>query len=297
MNPAKTITQRSGDYSGRGMLTAELLVAFVIVAIRIVADFSATPVPAGSGGSGNLVTKGNVLHPRGQYGPFPIAVALVLTFFALSFVAVGGGRRAKVAVILGGTIVLALGMKSVPEIEKITGTIGAIGTITVPKASGTESGLIAPAPAAAAGAGTGTGAGAGTPAGNSLSAANRAALSQHGLAAIADLSNAAFQQLKVGFTGNTTDSSAAAAAAIAEFNNPNTGITTRVTDLGKLAGDLLAGGLGLFSGQITSTSKPISLVPGVNQTQAGQGIGPVAPTTPIVTPGRVVPPGTPVVGR
>ena len=48
------------DYSGKGMLTGLLLIGFVIILIRIVADVEV---------SGDGSVKGNVLHPSGEYGP------------------------------------------------------------------------------------------------------------------------------------------------------------------------------------------------------------------------------------
>ena len=128
---ANKITQRSGTYSGKGMLTAELLACFVIVFIRIVADFSVDET------SGAVTT--NVLHNADTYGPFPIALGLIGAFFVLSFLAAGGGTKAKLAVIFGGLITLALGIKSVSEIEKIATELADIGSITVPTASGIES--------------------------------------------------------------------------------------------------------------------------------------------------------------
>jgi hypothetical protein len=125
------------------MLTAELLVLFVIVAIRIVADFSTTTTSETQSSSGNstsaTVTKGNVLHPSGQLGPLPILCGAVITWFVLSFVAMGGGLRAKLAVIMGAAIVITLGVKSIPEIEFAGGVIGKVGTVVVPPASGTGS--------------------------------------------------------------------------------------------------------------------------------------------------------------
>jgi hypothetical protein len=128
---ASTITRRSGTYSGKGMLTAELLACFVIVFIRIVADFTVDD------STGAVTT--NVLHNEDTYGPFPIALGLIGVFFLLSFLAAGGGTKAKLAVIFGGVITLALGLKSVSEIDKIANELANIGTITVPSPSGTES--------------------------------------------------------------------------------------------------------------------------------------------------------------
>jgi len=118
----------TGVYRGNGMLAAMLLVGFALVAVRLVADFEVQEDGA---------VKGNVLHPEGQYGPIAILAGLLASFFVLSFVAMGGGLRAKLAVIMGGTIILTLGVRSLPEIEKIGKTFGSIGQISVPPAGGT----------------------------------------------------------------------------------------------------------------------------------------------------------------
>ena len=124
---ASKVTQRSGTYSGKGMLTALLLAGFVIVAIRLVADYEIQ-----DDGS----AKGTVLHPQGQYGPIAICAGLIGSFFLLSLLAMGGGTRAKLAVIMGSAIVLTLGVKSYAEITHVGTTFGSIGKITVPAASG-----------------------------------------------------------------------------------------------------------------------------------------------------------------
>lgn len=128
---ASKVTQRKGTYSGKGMLTAELLAGFVIILIRIIADFTVDD------STGTLTS--NVLHNSSTYGPFPIAIGLIGVFFVLSFLAASGGNKAKLAVIFGGVVVLALGVKSVSEIDKIAGVIGNIGTYQVPAPSGQES--------------------------------------------------------------------------------------------------------------------------------------------------------------
>ena len=124
------ITQRSGSYSGKGILTAELLTGFVLVAIRLVGDYQIQ-----EGGA----VKGNIIHPQGQYGPIAILTGLIGSFFLLSFLAAAGGTRAKVAVIIGGCIVLTLGVNTYRggEITKLASTFGKIGTIAVPPAQGT----------------------------------------------------------------------------------------------------------------------------------------------------------------
>ena len=122
------VTQRSGAYSGKGTLAALLLVGFVIVAIRLVADAEVA--------DDGTTVKAKVLHPAGELGPIPILAALIATFFVLSFVAIGGGTRAKLAVILGGAVVLTLGVRSLNEIKFVGSTFGKIGTITAPTATG-----------------------------------------------------------------------------------------------------------------------------------------------------------------
>ena len=125
---ASAVTQRSGTYSGKGMLAAELVVGFALIAIRLVGDFTVQE---------DGTVKQNVLQPAKHYGPIAVLAGLLGSFFILSFVAAGGGTRAKLAVIFGGIIILSLGVNTLPEIEKISSTFGNIGTIKVPPPSGT----------------------------------------------------------------------------------------------------------------------------------------------------------------
>lgn len=125
---ARAVTTRSGTYSGKGTLAALLLAGFVIVAIRLVADAEVS--------DDGTTVKANVLHPQGELGPVPILAALIATFFVLSFVAIGGGLRAKLAVILGGAIVLTLGVRSLDEIKFAGSMFGKIGTVTAPAPAG-----------------------------------------------------------------------------------------------------------------------------------------------------------------
>lgn len=126
---ATAVTQRSGSYSGKGMLTTELLIGFVLVGVRIVADFEVQQ---------DGTAAGKVLHKQGQYGPLPILAGLIGSFFFLSFLAAAGGTKAKIAVILGGIIITTLGVESFSEITKIAQTLGTVGTVVVPGASGFE---------------------------------------------------------------------------------------------------------------------------------------------------------------
>lgn len=162
---ATAVTQRSGAYSGKGVLTAELLAGFVIVAIRVVADYEVQE---------DGTATGKVLHKDGQYGPLPILAGLIATFFALSFVAIGGGTRAKVAVLLGGAVVLTLGVRSLNEIKTAGTTFGNIGTITVPAAAGSEgSGASGTSTSTSTSTGSGSGSTGAAPSSNAFGAFQR----------------------------------------------------------------------------------------------------------------------------
>ncbi len=129
----------AAPYAGKGMLTAELLAGFVIIAIRIVANYEVQ-----EGGT----VKGTVLHPKGEYGPLTVFAGLIMTFFVLSFFAASGGLKAKLAVIMGGSIILTLAVKSYDEIRTVSTTIGSIGKIAVPDPSGQQESVLGTAPAA-----------------------------------------------------------------------------------------------------------------------------------------------------
>jgi hypothetical protein len=128
---AARVTERQGGYSGKRMLTAELLVGVGIVAIRAVADYEPTA-------DGTL--KGKIGHPKGQYGPLPILAGLILTFFVLSFLAASGGTKAKVAVIAGAIIDLTLLMRSADEFTTVADTFGKLGHARKPAGSWQTSG-------------------------------------------------------------------------------------------------------------------------------------------------------------
>lgn len=136
LQAARTVTERRA-YSGKHMLTAELLIGILIVAIRAVADYE----PQADG-----TIRGKVGHPDGQYGPLPILAGLIVTFFFLSFLAASGGLKAKLAVIAGGIIDLALLLKSGDEFTKVSGTWGTFGKAQVPPGDWQTSGTIAGEP-------------------------------------------------------------------------------------------------------------------------------------------------------
>lgn len=97
------------------LLTAQLLTGAVIVAIRAVGDYQLTD-------SGTA--RGTLNAPaNGGYGPFTILAGLIGSFFALSFLAAAGGRRAKAAVAFGFLIITVLMIKSMQEIEIVAGYI------------------------------------------------------------------------------------------------------------------------------------------------------------------------------
>jgi hypothetical protein len=107
---AGRVTGRSGGQPGTShLLAAELLTGAVIVAIRALGDYQLTD----SGTQrGTLNTPAN-----GGYGPFTVLAGLVGSFFALSFLAAGGGKRAKAATAAGALIILVLMIKSMDEIQ------------------------------------------------------------------------------------------------------------------------------------------------------------------------------------
>jgi hypothetical protein len=134
---AAVVTERRGGYSGRRMLTAELLIGIGIVAVRAVADYE----PQADG-----TLKGKVGHPKGQYGPLPILAGLIVTFFLLSFLAASGGTKARLAVIAGGIVDLALLMKSGDEFTRVADTFGKLGHARRPAGSWQSTGTAAGEP-------------------------------------------------------------------------------------------------------------------------------------------------------
>jgi hypothetical protein len=134
---AAKVTERGGGYSGKRMLTAELLAGIGIVALRAVADYE----PQANG-----TLKGKIGHPQGQYGPLPILAGLIVTFFVLSFLAASGGTKAKLAVIAGAIIDITLLMKSADEFTKVADTFGKLGHARRPAGSWQTSGTAAGEP-------------------------------------------------------------------------------------------------------------------------------------------------------
>ena len=107
------VTERRGGVGPKHVLTAELVAGLMIVLVRVVADYE----PQADG-----TVKGKIGHPKGQYGPLPIAAGLIGTFFFLSFFVAKGGRWATVANAFGALVIITLGVKSTDEFDKVAAT-------------------------------------------------------------------------------------------------------------------------------------------------------------------------------
>jgi hypothetical protein len=107
-----TVARAGVAHGGQHALMAEFLLFCAIVAMRAIADY----VPQDQGAS-----KGKITPPSGQLGPLPILAGGMVTFFVLSFVAARGGTWAKVAAAFGLLIDVTLLMKSVAELETVSG--------------------------------------------------------------------------------------------------------------------------------------------------------------------------------
>jgi len=148
VDAAGQVTQRRRPATSDA-LTGELLLGAGIVAIRAVADYE----PQSDG-----TLKGKIGHPKGQYGPLPILAGLIGTFFLLSFAAARGGLTARLAVIFGAVVVLALGMKSTSEMTTVAATFTSFGKAKVPAGDWQTSGGQSGAPVTASSDSSGTGA-------------------------------------------------------------------------------------------------------------------------------------------
>jgi hypothetical protein len=116
---ATAVTVRKG---GQHALMAEFLVFLGIVSMRAIADY----VPGSQGEATEGTTKGTVTPASGQLGPLPVLAAGFVIFFILSFLAARGGTWARVAGLAGLIIDTALLMKSIPELEKVSGSFGTV---------------------------------------------------------------------------------------------------------------------------------------------------------------------------
>jgi cell wall-associated NlpC family hydrolase len=110
-NAALAVTTRRKPGASH-LLAAELLAGAVIVGIRVTGDYQVND---------EGTTKGTIGKPaNGGYGPFTVLAGLLAAFFILSFVAAGGGTRARVAVAIGALIDLVLLLKSMDEITIVS---------------------------------------------------------------------------------------------------------------------------------------------------------------------------------
>jgi hypothetical protein len=134
---AAAVTQRK-SYTGAHMLTAEFMVGVLIVAVRAVADY----VPSNDGTS-----KGKIVPSKtGQYGPLPVLSGLIVSFFLLSFLAASGGTKAKLAVIGGAILDLALLMNSMDQFNTVAAVYSTFGKATPPPGDWQTSGSAAGSP-------------------------------------------------------------------------------------------------------------------------------------------------------
>jgi hypothetical protein len=85
------------------------------VAIRALGDYQLTD---------EGTQRGTLNAPEnGGYGPFTVLAGLIASFFLLSFLAAGGGRKAKIAVAAGALIDIVLLMKSTDEVGTVANFI------------------------------------------------------------------------------------------------------------------------------------------------------------------------------
>lgn len=98
------------------VLMGEMVVAFVIIGIRAVADY----VPAGSAPGTESPKKGA--------SPIVLIVSTLAVYFVLSFLATRGGWAARVASAFGLLTIIALMINSAVELEQVAGWVENIGT-------------------------------------------------------------------------------------------------------------------------------------------------------------------------
>jgi cell wall-associated NlpC family hydrolase len=107
----KKITGRGKNRGTSAILTAELIGAFGIIALRVLGDYQVTD---GGVAKGTLNTPGN-----GGFGPFTVAAGLIGMFFLLSFPAAKGGTSGRLAIAAGLLIDVVLLYHSKDEISAV----------------------------------------------------------------------------------------------------------------------------------------------------------------------------------
>lgn len=101
------------------LLLTEYLLFCLVVVLRAAADY----VPA----SGGTVKGSSPPASSGQLAPLPLFAAGTGLFFLLSFPASQGGPTGALANGFGGIVILALVMRSGPELQTVAGWYKAIG--------------------------------------------------------------------------------------------------------------------------------------------------------------------------
>lgn len=97
---------------------AEFLIAVAVIGLRAVGQYE----PRGQG-----TRRGVIVPSPGKLGPLPMLAATIIFYFILSFLAIGGGARARVAVVAGLIYDLAMLMNSAGEMSKLTGLLSELG--------------------------------------------------------------------------------------------------------------------------------------------------------------------------
>jgi hypothetical protein len=126
---------QQGGRGGQHALMAEFLVFCGIVAMRAIADYVPSDQGQADEGTGKGTVNGLTLaeqqqqeqhgKPAGQLGPLPVLGAGFVIFFVLAFIAARGGGAAKFAAAAGLVIDLALLLKSMPQLQTVSGAYAA----------------------------------------------------------------------------------------------------------------------------------------------------------------------------
>lgn len=125
------------------VLMGEMVVAFVIIGVRAVADY----VPAGSAPGTESPKKGA--------SPIVLIVSTLAVYFVLSFLATRGGNAARVASAFGLLTIIALMINSAAELEQVAGWVENIGTNNAAQKGSNSSSPQLPSTGGSGGANTG----------------------------------------------------------------------------------------------------------------------------------------------
>ena len=126
---------QQGGRGGQHALMAEFLVFCGIVAMRAIADYVPSDQGQADQGAAKGTTGGLTLaeqqqqeqhgKPAGQLGPLPVLGAGFVIFFVLAFIAARGGTAARFAAAAGLVIDAALLLKSMPQLQTVSGAYAA----------------------------------------------------------------------------------------------------------------------------------------------------------------------------